>query len=152
LLALGDPRVCRLLVPLRASLDEHQVATVTKCSSGLTAKCVVDFYLDWLDELIDRRDYEGLSIFGHVAAGLYRVADARSVPFIVDGQRPFPVPRGDAEWPDRKQIDPQEFASSIASRILDLEGREAPPKVLPHAIRAFGLTPRTASGEIALMQ
>jgi hypothetical protein len=117
-----------------------KVATVTKCFSRFTAKCVVDFYLDWLDELIDRRDYEGLSIFifGHVAAGLYRVADARSVPFIVDGQHPFPVPRGDAEWPDRKQIDPQEFAASIASRILDLEGREAPPKGLPHAIRAFG--------------
>jgi hypothetical protein len=153
LLALGDPRVCRLLVPLRASLDEHQVETVTKCFSGVTAKCVVEFYLDWLDELIDRRDYEGLSIFGHVAAGLYRLAHARSVPFISDGQRPFPVPRGEAaEWPDRKQIDPREFAASIASRILDLEGREAPPKVLPHAIRAFGLTPRTASQDIALMQ
>jgi hypothetical protein len=95
----------------------------------------------------------GLSIFGHVTAGLYRLAEARAVPFIVDGQRPFPIPRGeDAEWPDRKQIDPQEFAASIASRILELEGREAPPKVLPHAIRAFGLTPKTASEDIALMQ
>ena len=127
--------------------------TVTKCFSGLTAKCVVDFYLDWLDELIDRREHESLSIFGHVAAGLYRLADARSVPFIVDGQRPFPVPRGEAAaWPGRRQIDPQEFAASIASRILDLEEREALPKVLPHAIRAFGLTPRTASQDIALMQ
>jgi len=151
LLVLGDLRVCRLLVPLRASLDEHQVQTVTKCFSGITAKCVVEFYLDWLDELIDRREHEGLSIFGHVAAGLYRLADARSVPFIVDGQRPFPVPR-DAGWPGWRQIDPQEFAASIASRILDLEAREAPPKVLPHAIRAIGLTPRTASKDIALMQ
>jgi hypothetical protein len=153
LLALGDPRVCQLLVPLRGSLDEHQVATVTRCFSGSTAKCVVEFYLDWLDELVNRRDYEGLSIFGHVAAGLYRLADARLVPFIVDGLRPFPVPRGeDAEWPGWKQIDLPEFAASIASRILDLEGREAPPKVLPHAIRAFGLTPRTASQDMALMQ
>jgi len=151
LLVLGDPRVCRLLVPLRASLDEQQVQTVTKCFSGITAKCVVEFYLDWLDELIDRGDYEGLAIFGHVAAGLYRLADARSVPFIADGQRPFPVPR-DAAWPGWKQIDLQEFAASIASRVLDLKEREAPPKVLPHAIRAFGLTPRTASQDIALMQ
>jgi hypothetical protein len=88
-----------------------------------------------------------------LAVPTYRVAAARSVPFIVDGQRPFPVPQGeDAGWPGRKQIDPQEFAALIASRIFNLEGKEAPPKVLPHAVRAFGLTPRTPSQDIALMQ
>jgi hypothetical protein len=153
LLALADPRVCRLLQPLRGSLDEHQVETVTKCFSGVTAKCVVEFYLDWLEELVDRRDHRSLSIFGHVAAGLYRLADRRKIPFIADGPRPFPVPQDeDVPWPDYKQLDPQEFAVSIASRLFDLERREPPPKVLPHAIRAFGLTPRTASQDIALMQ
>jgi hypothetical protein len=38
----------------------------------LPAKCVVEFYFDWLNELIDRRDNEGESICGHVVAGLYR--------------------------------------------------------------------------------
>src|SRR5262249_48742716 len=116
-----------------------------------TAKCVVDFYLDWLDKLIDRDDFEGLGIFGHVAAGLFRLADRRSVPYIVDGQRPFPVPQGeDSGWSE--PIDPKAFAASIADRLFDLERAERPPKVLPHAIRAFGLTPRTAVEEIALKQ
>jgi hypothetical protein len=127
-----------LLTPLRTSLNEDQVATVTKCFSGFTAKCVVDFYLDWLNELVDRRDYESESIFGHVAAGLYRLADARSFPFITDGLRPFPAPQEkNSGRSDIKQIDPQEFAVSIASRIFDLERREGAPRVLPHAIRAL---------------
>jgi len=70
LMALGDPRVCRLLTPLRASLSKDEVHTVTKCFSGITTKTVVDFYLDWLDELVDRDDDVGQRIFGHVVAGL----------------------------------------------------------------------------------
>jgi hypothetical protein len=137
---------------LRASLNEEQVTIVTKCFAGVTAKCVVDFYLDWLDELGDRRDIEGLSVFGNVVAGLYRLAEARSIPFINDGLRPFPVPQEEnARWPDHKQIDPQELAASISSRLFDLEARQTAPKVLPHAIRAFGLTPRSSSEDIALM-
>jgi hypothetical protein len=110
LVALGDPRVCDLIAPIRATLDADQVAAVTKCYSGMTAKCVVDFYLDWLDELVDRRDYEGEGIFGNVAAGLYRLANDRKAPFVVDGLRPFPVPGGDnPEWPDIRRIEPPEF-------------------------------------------
>lgn len=46
LLALGDPRVCALVAPLRNLLDTDQTATVTKCYTGLTARCTVEFYLD----------------------------------------------------------------------------------------------------------
>jgi len=150
LIALGDPRVCDLVAPVRRNLDSDQAAVVTRCFTGTTAKCVVAFYLDWLDELVDRRDYEGQGIFGNVAAGLHRLASERTVPFIRDGQRPFPVPGGkNPKWPDAYSIDAREFANSIADRLFDLERREGPPKVLPHAIRAFGLTPKTSSEDIA---
>ncbi|MGP0088751.1 MAG: hypothetical protein ACLPKB_02140 [Xanthobacteraceae bacterium] len=153
LLALGDPRVCKLVRPLRHTLNAEQVMIVTKCFSGFVAKCTVDFYLDWLDELVDRRDYDGLGVFGNVAAGLYRLADGRKVPFVSDGLRPFPVPIGEnVEWPGICSIDPVEFSASIAERLYDLEKREAPPKVTPHAIRAFGLVPRTIPENVALMQ
>lgn len=154
LIALGDPRVCDLVAPLRTALDADKVAVVTKCHSGATAKCVVDFYLDWLDELVDRRDYDGEGIFGHVAAGLYRLANDRKGPFVAEGLRPFPVPgAGDnPEWPDMRSIDAREFAESIAERLFDLERREAIPKVMPHAIRAFGLSPKSSSADMALMQ
>ena len=151
LLALGDPRVCALVSPLRHMLDASQTETVTKCFSGFTAKCVVDFYLDWLEELVDRQDYEGLALFGHVAAGLYRLADRRVVPFINDGLRPFPVPSAEnaGDWSSIRRIDPDEFARSIADRLYDLERREGAPKVMPHAIRAFGLTPKTPVADTA---
>ncbi len=153
LLALGDPRVCLLVRPLREGLNTDDVTTVTKCFSGFTAKCVVEFYLDWLEELVDRRDYESESIFGNVVAGLYRLADARAIPFIADGLRPFPVPQGEnTTWSDIKQIDPDDFSASIASRLYELERREGVPKVLPHAISAFGLTPKSSSEDVALIQ
>ena len=153
LLALGDPRVCQLVLPLRAGLSTDDVSTVSKCFSGFTAKCVVEFYLDWLEDLVDRRDYESESIFGNVVAGLYRLADARAIPFIADGLRPFPVPQDkNAAWPEIRHIDPDEFAASIASKLYDLEQREGVPKVLPHAIEAFGLRPRSLTENVAHIQ
>lgn len=153
LLALGDPRVCDLIQPYRSGLNAEQITTVTKCFSGFTAKCVVEFYLEWLEELVDQRDYDSEAAYGNVVAGLCRLAAQRRVPFIADGYRPFPVSTaGDGPWPDLKMLDPEEFAASIEGQLLDLERREAVPRVLPHAIRAFGLTPVSSGDEIAAVQ
>ncbi|RRH93659.1 hypothetical protein EH240_29125 [Mesorhizobium tamadayense] len=146
LLALGDPRVCLLIMPLRHGFDANDAEIVSNCHSGFTTKSAVEFYLDWLRELIDRQDDEGLSVFGHVAAGLYRLAAVhRATPFINDGLRPFPVPSDEITggWSSMTRIEPEEFASSISGRLYDLERRERAPKVMPHVIRAFGLKPRT---------
>lgn len=150
LLCLGDPRVCALVAPLSRQMDEHQARTFTRCSTGLTYKCVVDFYLQWLDELADRRDPLSEANFGNAAAGLTRVADHPN-PFVIDGLRPFPVPPPGEPW-DVTRIAREPFVDSIAERLFDLEARESTPKVMPHALRAFGLVPRSRPGDIALMQ
>lgn len=153
LLALGDPRVCDLIRPYRNGLNAEQITAVTKCFSGFTARCVVEFYLDWLEELVDLRDYDSEAAYGNVVAGLCRLASQRRVPFIADGYRPFPVSAaGDGPWPDLKMLRPEEYAASIRLRLLDLERRESVPRVLPHAIRAFGLTPQSSADEIAAVQ
>jgi hypothetical protein len=154
LITIGDPRVCALVAPLRETLDANQTAIVTWTFSGLTTRSQVEFYLDWLEELVDREDYDGLDLFGHVTAGLHRLADKRLRPGIIDGLRPFPVPGAgnETDWSSMTEIDAAEFANSIAGRLYDLEQRESAPKVMPHAIRAFGLIPRTRASEIALMQ
>ncbi|WP_291207152.1 hypothetical protein [Hyphomonas sp.] len=153
LLALGDPRVCKLVKPFRTLLSADQVATITKCQSGFTAKCVVEFYLEWLEELVDQRDHDAEATYGNVVAGLYRLARERRIPFIADGFRPFPVP-GDGEegWPDLRRLDPSVFATSIERRLLAIERREAVPRVLPHAIRAFELIPLSRNDEVAAVQ
>ena len=153
LLALGDPRVCDLMRPFRSGLNAEQITTVTKCHSGFTARCVVEFYIEWLEELVNLRDYESEAAYGNVVAGLYRLASERRIPFVADGHRPFPVSEaGSGPWPDLKMIQPDEFAASIERQLLDLERREAVPRVLPHAIRAFGLTPHSSAEEIAAVQ
>lgn len=151
LLALGDPRVCELLAPVRSTLDADEISVVSKCLSGFTAKAAIEFYLDWLDELVDERDYDSEAEFGHVVAGLFRLANARSIPFVADGFRPFPVTSANGQWPDLKRLDPTAYAASIEGRLLDIEMREGVPRVVPHAIRAFGLTPRSSSDEIAVV-
>ena len=67
LLVLGDPRVCDLVRPLCDTLHDEEVATVSKCWSGFTAKCVVEFYLDWLDKLIDSGE---IPVAGSVTSAL----------------------------------------------------------------------------------
>lgn len=146
LIALGDPRVCELVRPTLGDLDPQEVETVTVCYSGVTAKCVVYLYLDWIEELINRTDYVSQGILGHVIAGLHRLAFQRVAPFIVDGLRAFPVPREGAKW--ESQIDPDEFAATIADRLWDLERREQAPKILPHVIRAFGLASKADPSDI----
>lgn len=154
LISIGDPRVCVLVAPLRDSLNIDEAEIVTQAFTGMASKSQVGFYLDWLEELVDDQDRDTLALFGHVAAGLHRLATRRIVPFITDGLRPFPVPSQDDEtgWSDMRAIDADEFADSISGRLFDLERREGLPKVMPHVIRAFGLTPKTPPEEIANIQ
>jgi hypothetical protein len=154
LLTLGDPRVCELVAPVARQLEPLQVRTMTQCFSGFTAKPTVEFYLDWLDELVGLRESEGDGLIGELVAGLYRLADLRVVPFVFDGLRPFPAPKGQVAeyWPGVARINPDEFARAIAGRLYDLEERERAPKLIPHAIRAFGLVPKTPFEDTGLMQ
>ncbi|MDR6632303.1 hypothetical protein J2X72_001074 [Phyllobacterium sp. 1468] len=141
LLCLGDHRVCALVTPMRRALDIAQVKIVSNCYTGYTHRCVVEFYLDWLDETLSNQNEDSQASFGHIAAGLYRLAfgDGDAV---LDGPRPFPFDYEEL-LSGRRKIDPREFASSIEDRLYSIEQREAAPKVMPHVIRAFNLTPRS---------
>jgi hypothetical protein len=101
----------------------------------------------------DRRDPVSESNFGNVAAGLTRIALQRTVPFVLDGLRPFPFPSANSgAVRHMREINRADFASSIADALYDLEVCESAPKVMPHAIRAFGLKARTSNCDVALMQ
>jgi hypothetical protein len=150
LLCLGDPRVCRMIRPLMDRFDPAQARVILHCSSGLLYKCVVDFYLDWLETLVNRRDFDGEGMFGDVVGGLARQVDRNTLPDVLDGMRPFPVPRNrNIPWPDRRYIAWDDFRRSIAARLFQLEAAEAAPKVMPYLIRKFGLVPRTPNEETA---
>ncbi len=149
LFALGDARVCNIIAPIAKQMAAEDIEIVTSCFSGFTAKAIAEFYLGWIEEIIDPQDAEQEKILGHLVAGLYRFAKADSIPFIVDGFRPFPVPQGEnAIWPDITQIDRNEYAASISERLYELERKENDPKILPHVINAFGLDGKEGDGII----
>ena len=93
LLHLGDSRVCDLLAPLRPNFLEEEAGEVTHCNTGIAYKCVMDFYIDWLDEIVADKSYSALGTFGQVAGGLFRQAEAgRRMNLLFTAPRPFPVP------------------------------------------------------------
>jgi hypothetical protein len=144
MLALGDPRACELIRPLCDGLDDEGVITVSKCWSGFTAKCMVEFYLDWLDRLMDSGD-DSSSRFGNVAAGLTRLAGSWR---FGDGLRPFPY---DEDSPDFFDLDREELAASISERLYAVERRESSPRVTSLAIKLFGLAPRRPPEDMPAM-
>lgn len=152
LLVLGDPRVCKLLEPLRSSIPPDYVPEITKSFSGFSYKCVIEFYMDWIDELIDEKDFESESIIGHVIAGLYRLAKFNKYNYILDGLRPFPVEHQTRTNVTIKQLSLEDYTQSISHRLYDLERREGEPKLMPHVIRGFGLEPLSPSEDIGVMQ
>ena len=146
LLHIGDRRVCRLLLPLRDSLDREALQQMVKCQSGLMYAATVDFYLDWLEGLEgdthDRR-------FGHVAAGLGLVRKTRRHDDIFTGERPFPA-RGVTRDQLRTMLKPMKFADyldRIASRMYAIERAEPPPRIMPHVLAEWGLEPKTDPSE-----
>ena len=147
LLCLGDSRVCRLLVPLRDTLNKAQVQVAIHCQTDFMHASTADFYLDWLEGLDD--DQEGL--FAIVAAGLGRIPRHSPSNQVVVGPRPIPsrgVPL--KVWREMKKAVPlSEYAKTVASRLYAIERAEAPPKVMPHVIAAWGLKPLSDPRETA---
>ena len=146
LLGLGDQRICELLRPMRSEFSLEDIETIGKCHSGFVARCTVTFYLEWLEELVDKKDVDSEDRFGVVAAGLYNLISNNAFPFIAAGRRQFPAPV-DGEWPYLRWEDPANFARSRGSRLLYIESRESVPRVMPFVIRAFGLEPNSSSEE-----
>ena len=95
---------------------------------------MVDFYLDWLDRLMDSGDHSS-SRFGNVAAGLTRLAGSWH---FGDGLLSFPY---ESDSDGVLELDPDEFAALIAERLYAVERRERPPRVTSLAIEMFGLAP-----------
>lgn len=152
LLITGDPRVCKLLEPLRFSIQDQHIPEIVRLSSGFAYKCLLEFYLDWIEELIEEQDISSQAKLGHLVAGIYRIIKNNKHSYILDGYRPFPaIATGKPGWVDMVKVDKKLFYSNIASRLYKLERRERIPKLIPHLIRACQLSPNTPSQDIGIM-
>jgi hypothetical protein len=144
LLHLGDPRVCKLLWPLKDSLSPEEANEAACCPNGFIYSATVEFMLDWLEEREGNREDR---LFGSLASGLILQKRVMMHPFVSTGLRPFPVNsvtpeefRAMQQW-----IPFDEYAKSVAPRMLALERAEEPPKAMSLVISAWGIGERDLS-------
>jgi hypothetical protein len=148
LLHVGDPRVCRLLLPLRDGLSGEEANEAVKCATGFIHSATVEFYLDWLEGMDgDVRD----GLFGIVASGLAQLARKKKLDEVATGERPFPVSSMEPGEYERsmKFIPLEAFVRQIASRMRDLERSEPPPRVMPSVLAFWGVETATPASEMA---
>lgn len=147
LLYLGDDRVCRLLWPIRDSLDNAAINEAVNCSTGFMYSATADFYMDWLEgmegDLEDGR-------FGTVASGLYLLKKSSQQDLVFTGRRPFPAKDASPEefQAMRTSIPTEEYLKKAAPRFFALERTEPPPRVMPHVLLEWGLDPVTDPSEM----
>ncbi len=133
LLLLGDPGVCARLAPLREVLAgrelEHTLLQLVTCASGELHAATIEFYLEWLEELV--RECPTPQAFTHVASGLAIQRRSATTTTVIGGKRVFPAkPDAPAYLPGWRAASLAEYARSIAPRLAALEAQEAEPKVM----------------------
>jgi hypothetical protein len=149
LLHLGDPRVCKLIWPLRDTLDIDTLKDAVNCQTSFISACTVDFYVDWLEGLVGDI---GDGAFGLAAAGLASVKRMSAVNEVFTGLRPFPFTKTMTREDIRaiaKPIPLADYVERIAPRLFALERSELPPRVMPDVLIAWGLEPRSPRSEWA---
>jgi len=148
LLHLGDPRLCKLLWPVRELLNKEAVQEAIHCSTGFIYTNTIDFLIAWLEEVAISNE----SLFGILAAGLGKEIKLNKTDNAFAGERPFPFPKDDKDV--RKLIDSRsillaDYIKTIAPNLYQLEAKEPPPKIMPHVLQAWGLEPLTEPDQIA---
>ena len=139
LVCLGDRRVNELLYPLLDGFTPAEVEIASKATTGFPHIATIEFWLSWLERLSgDANDM----VYGHVASGLYRLADDATVPCFVDGERNFGcVHRGEQRPLNGQSMHtPQEVAEMFGPRFRALEQSEGEPKILPDLMSKYSIS------------
>jgi hypothetical protein len=145
LLCLGDPRVNRLLWPIKDRLSLEDASEAAKCFYGLMSAATIEFVVDWLESL-EGSDQDAL--FGDLVSNLVLHKRHMATPRVRTGLRPFPTDGvKDEEARDTEQwISFEEYRRRIAPRLLALEQAEPPPKTMSAVIQEWGIAERDLSG------
>ena len=116
-----------------------EINEMAKCQSSYMMSCTIDFYLAWAEELVDRRDSDGLAKFGAVMSALVLVVRHAQQDLVVNAERLVPVMSGPEPIKILQRWTRAEFAARISSRLYALEAREGAPKVTPAVREVWGI-------------
>jgi len=141
LLSLGDPRLCRLLWPLKDELSYDQAREAARCFTDQMSAAAVEFILDWLE--IELKSSDGL-LFGGLVSNLLYQREYMEEPVVITGIQPFPTSSVSAEEHRAmlKLIPFQEYSRKVAPRLLALERAEPTPKLMSYVIHRWGVAKR----------
>jgi len=131
----GDRRILELLKTQCRALSCEEIEILIKCRGTLLASAVVEFYLEWLEELDSRDDCDR---FAAVAAGFANLAIGATDAIVYDIERIIPSTPDNAvrilkQWPL------SEYATTIASRLKDVARREEGEPIIPTVMSIWGL-------------
>ena len=130
LLLSGDRRLLVLLAPICRSLPCEDVEEMIQCQGSFLMAAVVEFYLDWLEQLDSLVEED---LFGAVAAGLANLVLGEHDGIVYDIERVIPSTRENAvqligQWTLA------EYAAIIAPRMQELADKEQGEAIMPEVL------------------
>ena len=135
LVMTGDRRILALVKDHCRALTCEEIEILIKCRSSLLTAAVVEFYLEWLEELDSR---EGADSFAAVAAGFANLAIGATDETVYDIERIIPS-KPDSAVRILKQWPLAEYAASIAARLEAVARREEGEPIIPEVMAIWGL-------------
>ena len=135
LLLSADRRILALAKPHVRTLSCDEIEELIQIRGRFLSAALVEFYLDWLEQLDSRNDED---LFGAVAAGLANQAIHHEQEPVYDLERVIPA------TPDEpvRLIDQWTFADyarTIAPRLQLLAAREEGEPIIPEVMKLWGL-------------
>lgn len=135
LLMTGDRRILDLVKDYCRALDCEEIEILIKCRGTYLTAAVVEFYLEWLEELDSEEDFDN---FAAVAAGFANLAIGATDAMVYDIERIIPSTPENAvrilkKWPL------PDYAASIAPRLVAIAEREVGEPIIPEVMSIWGL-------------
>lgn len=136
LIMSGDRRILPLIKSSCRAFSCEEVEIFIKCRSTFLTAAVVEFYLEWLEDLDSQADCD---VFAAVAAGFANLAIGATDDSVHDIERVIPC------TPDNavrilKSWTLSEYAAIIAGRLEEIAQREEGNPIMPVVMSMWGLT------------
>lgn len=131
LLLLGDRRVADLLPLFRQNLKNEDIAVFARTHSGILYSPMIEFYLDWLEEL-NGPQYE--AEFGSLASGLVNMVQKDGMGVVVEVEREFGAVTSDNPIRPVRQVPFSDYFREVLVRMEALAATETDPKIMPEVI------------------
>ena len=143
LLALGDGTLSgfyretvQFLTPADLRAASHA------CRSGRLFSTTIDFWIELLELLIEKTDYESQDVVGIAGATVAAFRSSANTPDIWLARRVYPATAVECPILVAQSWSIDEYSELIASRLQSIADREPPPCIMPEVMGAWEIGSR----------